>query len=343
MSETESAPCAPEDVAVVVPVLNEAGAIEACLRSLLESDDFARRTQVIVADGGSTDGTQQIVRDLAEHAFPNISLIDNPDRLQSAAVNRAAMDQPAPRKLLIRCDGHSVYPEGYVRRVAEALTARPEAASVATVMDATGNRGFQRAAAWVTDTPIGSGGSAHRGGRRSGWVDHGHHAGFRLDWFRRIGGYDPAFSHNEDAEYDYRLAQAGGRVWLESDIRLQYAMRPTLAALWRQYMNYGMGRARTRQKHEMRLKARQIAPALHVALTAFALLVSPVLPAALLYPAFYIAVLAVTSVVGAAKLRSTAGLWAGPALAAMHFAWGIGFLRQTLRRPPHRTATGAAT
>lgn len=77
-------------------------------------------------------------------------------------------------------------------RVAESLLAH-EAEALATVMDSLGETCFQRGAAWAMETRLGSGGSGHRGGRTSGWVDHGHHAGFRLETFREVGGYDTGF------------------------------------------------------------------------------------------------------------------------------------------------------
>jgi succinoglycan biosynthesis protein ExoA len=47
-----------------------------------------------------------------------------------------------------------------------------------------------------------------------GWrfVEHGRHALIRLDAFRAVGGYDATQSHNEDAEFDYRLTGNGGRI-----------------------------------------------------------------------------------------------------------------------------------
>jgi succinoglycan biosynthesis protein ExoA len=333
-------PPPPEEVLVAIPALDEAEAIGPCLRSLLEGDAYAARTTIVVADGGSTDGTQAVVRRLAAR-FPALRLMHNPGRLQSAGVNRVAEACAGPHhRVLVRCDGHAIYPPGYVARVAAALAARPEAASVATVMDATGGPGFARAAAWAVDTPLGSGGSAHRGGRRSGWVDHGHHAGFRLDWFRQIGGYDESFSHNEDAEFDHRLALAGGKVWLDSDIRLDYAMRPAPRALWRQYWNYGRGRSRTIVKHRTRPRLRQLAPALHTALIVPSLALAPLWPPALGYAAAYSGALAGASLWCAADRRETAGLWAGPALGVMHLAWGLGFLTGLARaaRPVSRAA-----
>ena len=35
-----------------------------------------------------------------------------------------------------------------------------------------------------------------------------------MDAFKAIGGYDDTFSHNEDAELDNRLTDAGFRIFL---------------------------------------------------------------------------------------------------------------------------------
>jgi succinoglycan biosynthesis protein ExoA len=319
----------PALVLVAVPALNEARNIRDCLASLL-ADPWMGQVPVVVADGGSTDTTREIVEEMAR-THPNIRLIDNPGRLQSAAVNLIAETCADPEaEVLLRCDAHATYPPGYVRQVATALLANPQAASLATPMDACGTGCFQRAVAWIVDTPLGSGGSAHRGGQRSQWVDHGHHAGFRLDWFRKVGGYDESFSHNEDAEYDHRLGLAGGKVWLDAGIRLDYRVRPTPRGLARQYWNYGRGRARNVLKHRMRPRLRQMIPVVNLSVLSLSLLLSPLLPALLLLPLAYLAVLALVSLAGAAKLGSACGLWAGVALGIMHNAWGAGFLRQAL-------------
>lgn len=328
------------EVLIVVPALNEAAAIEPCLRSLLTGDRRLALTSVIVADGGSTDGTQDIVTRL-QGEFPNLRLLDNPQRLQSAGINHAVATCALPHhRVLIRADAHAIYPPGYALRAADRLLGLGMA-SVVVPMDSQGDNGFSRAAAWIVDTPLGSGGSAHRGGKRSAEVDHGHHAAMDLDWFRRVGGYDASFSHNEDAELDHRLRAAGGRIWLEGDLRLDYQMRPSLRALARQYWNYGRGRARTVRKHRMRPRLRQMAPAVNLILllAGAALMMAGLLTGSgwllalgAVWPLLYGAVLLAASVAMAWRHRDLAGLWAGPALAAMHLPWGAGFLTGLLKR-----------
>src|SRR5206468_2430242 len=151
--------------------------------------------------------------------------------------------------------------------------------------DSMGETCLQRAIAWVSNSPIGTGGAAHRGGRRSGFVDHGHHAAFRMAAFRRVGGYDESFTHNEDAELDCRQLALGGRVYLDADIRIGYRPRQTLAALARQYYRYGAGRARTAQRHPGSLRLRQLAVPVHVAASLLAVAASAWWPVGLLWPA----------------------------------------------------------
>lgn len=318
----------PEDILVAIPTLNEAAHIETTLDTLMIDDPALARVRFVVADGGSADETRAIVARLAANR-PNLTLIDNPERLQSAAVNRAVAEMGAGRSILVRVDAHALYPPRFTLDVAASLRAH-EAASLAAPMDATGDGAFQRAVALITDTRLGAGGSAHRGGTISQWVDHGHHAGFDLDWFRRIGGYDATFSHNEDAEYDRRLTEAGGRIWLDASIRIGIYPRSTPRALFRQYWNYGRGRARTVTKHAMRPRLRQMIPVAHALALGLSAAAAGFTPAGLLYPALY-ACLCVGASLWAASRIGAAGLWAGFALAAMHSAWGAGFLTQLAR------------
>jgi len=313
----------PARVLVVIPTLNEEAHIEACIRSLLGPDRLNCAT--VVCDGGSTDRTQEIVMHLQE-SFPELKLLENEKRLQSAAVNHAVATHATPEtRYVIRCDAHSSYPENFIARVVQKLD-ETGAASVVTVMDSVGTTCFEKANAWAVDTPLGSGGAAHRGGATSGYVDHGHHAGFDIGWFRRIGGYDETFTHNEDAEYDHRLGLAGGKVYLDADIRIEYTPRGSLSALARQYHNYGKGRARTTLKHRMRPKIRQMVPVLALLGVIFGFALLPLTPWLALIPLSYLLLLACVSVAFAISKKSFCGFWTGPALATMHMSWGWGFL-----------------
>jgi succinoglycan biosynthesis protein ExoA len=316
------------DVLVAIPVLNEADHIETCVRSLMAGDGRLRSAEFVVVDGGSADATRRIVEDLRDE-FPNLRLLHNPKRLQSAAVNLAARECGSGRRILVRCDAHSIYPANYVMDVADSL-ARRDAVSVVVPMDAVGKSCFQRANAWIVDTPLGSGGSAHRGGRRSMFVDHGHHAGFDLKAFQAVGGYDETFSHNEDAELDARLRKAGGRIFLDAGIRLSYLPRADVASVARQYFNYGKGRARTLLKHRERPRLRQLVPPATLLACVLGFLVAPFSLWGLVLPGGYLAALALASIAVALKHRSACGLLAGLVSATIHMSWSVGLLMQLI-------------
>jgi succinoglycan biosynthesis protein ExoA len=310
---------------VVIPTLNEAAGIAAAVGSLTEDPPPEASVLLVVADGGSTDGTVELVRRLAA-ARDDLVLVHNPARIQSAAINLAARVYGQRADVLVRCDAHATYPRGYLRRLLRSLD-RTGADAVVVAMDSVAGRSCaQRAVAWVSDTPLGSGGAAHRGGLRSGFVDHGHHAAFRMASFRRCGGYDESFSHNEDAELDCRQQRLGGRIYLDADIRIAYQPRSGFAALAKQYFCYGRGRSRTVRRHPGSLRARQLALPVHLVACLAALALAAWWPPVLVWPLLYVLALALSSCGAAWRHRSACGLLCGPAAAVMHFSWAAGFL-----------------
>ncbi|MES0864706.1 glycosyltransferase [Ruegeria sp. SCPT10] len=324
-------------VLIVVPTLNEAAHIAAVIDGLV---GFMQRrlrcgalVRLVIADGGSTDGTLDIVRDRIA-ALPqfDIRLLNNPARIQSAAINAACARFGDGMDWLLRLDAHSSYPDDF----ADVLLKEAEKTGVASVvvsMNAVGTTPMQRIIALTQNTRLGNGGSAHRLAGTGRFVDHGHHALMRLDAFRSVGGYDESFSHNEDAELDLRLTQAGHRIWLTSRTKLTYFPRQSLASLFRQYLNFGRGRARTVLKHKLRPRPRQllmisVAPAVAMtALASFGMFFT--IPAALWGLACLIGGAAL-----AVNRRDPLALAAAPIAATMHLGWSIGFWRQVLLRPP---------
>ncbi|MDF0516828.1 glycosyltransferase family 2 protein [Bradyrhizobium yuanmingense] len=312
-------------IIVVIPTLNEERTIVAVIASLAREKARLTNLQIIVADGGSADRTVTLAKEQGE-IFPFVKVINNPKRLQSAAVNLVARQWRNEADVLVRCDAHAHYPERFVEQLLTTLI-NTGADSVVVPMDSIGRDCLEKAVAWVSDTPLGSGGSAHRGGKRSGLVDHGHHAAFRLSSFLDNGGYDETFSHNEDAEFDCRLNARGGKVFLDANIRLEYHPRSTFRSLARQYFNYGKGRSRTVRRHPHAMRLRQIVVPAHFVLTIVSLLVALIAGSwlALAWPLLYLAALTAMSLLLAFKHKSVCGLLAGSAAACMHFSWASGF------------------
>ncbi|MFN4059523.1 MAG: glycosyltransferase family 2 protein [Paracoccus hibiscisoli] len=317
-------------VLIVIPALNEARHIDGVLDF---ATGFARRAGglVVVVDGGSADGTPNIVRGRMS-ADPLIRLIDNPDRLQSAGVNLAVAQFGEGAEWLLRLDAHSAYPDDY-GDILLAEAQQTGADSVVVSMHAEGQGFLQTVIAEAQNSRLGNGGSAHRLAGGGAWVDHGHHALMRIAGFRAVGGYDGTFSHNEDAELDHRLTRAGHRIWLTGRTGLTYFPRAQLGLLIRQYYNFGRGRARNLRKNSLRPARRQAIVAMLAPAAALVVLA----PVSLLFAApvilWLLACLA-GGVMIAVQTGRPRGLLAGLVAGTMHMAWSAGFWRQWLTRSP---------
>jgi succinoglycan biosynthesis protein ExoA len=178
---------------------------------------------------------------------------------------------------------------------------------------------------------LGTGGAAHRHVGEARFVDHGHHALMSVEAFSLVGGYDPSFSHNEDAELDHRLRASGTGIWLEPAAAVGYQPRATASGLFRQYRNYGLGRAKTVAKHGLALRPRQLAPLLVLPIVLAAVLsfaVSFIVPQLLVLamPAALWALIALGygALLGLCQ-RNPCAMGAGVAAMIMHFAWSLGY------------------
>ena len=276
-----------------------------------------------------------------------VLFLHNEKRLQSAALNLAVQRFGAGSEFLIRVDAHCRYPERYCEILLEKQAATG-ADSVVVSLVAEGGTCFQRAAAAAQNSLLGNGGSAHRRTSSGRFVDHGHHALMRLTAYQSAGGYDETFSHNEDAELDMRLRAARFRIWLAGMAPIGYFPRRSPRALFRQYLGYGRGRARTLFKHRKRPKLRQSLP-LAVAPALLLVLLAP------LHPLFAAPAAAWASLCGAygfllgLRERDACAGISGVAAMIMHFGWSAGFLTEaaklaTAKRPRRSVpARGPAT
>lgn len=313
-------------VLIVIPTLNE----NAHIHSVLQTAECEAREldgTIVVADGGSTDHTRDIVEAFAA-SRENVFWLDNPRRYQSAAVNLAVEKYGERKDWLIRLDAHSAYPADFCATLVQEAKLR-NADSVVVSMFAQGRTPLQRVIAAAQNSRFGNGAAAHRNAADGRWIEHGHHALMRVSAFNSVGGYDPSFTHNEDAELDFRLQQAGFRIWLTAKTFVIYYPRRSVTGLIRQYANFGRGRRRNLSKHGQRPALRQAV----VALLAPAILLTIAMPLSPILAMPLVLWIVGCIIAGMAILRQTgqlANIFAGPIAGLMQLAWSVGFWRQTL-------------
>ena len=310
-------------VLIVIPCLNEAAYLEKLVGQLLATTQHLNR-KIVIVDGGSTDGTLSIARQLAaQHS--EVTYIHNIKRIQSAAVNLAVATFGDDFDYLIRIDAHSDYPENYCAALLFDAS-QTHAQSVVVSMDTIGKSRFQKALAAAQNSKLGNGGSAHRNTSKEGkWVEHGHHALMTISAFRSVGGYDETFSHNEDAELDYRLTKARHKIWLTAQTELTYYPRSTPKALFLQYFKFGHGRARTIFKHSIKPQPRQMAP-LVIAPALILFILSIIFGRILALPLLiWMLICLMYGLILAKRAKDIGLIPSGFAIMIMHMAWSLGF------------------
>lgn len=317
-------------VTIVMPALNEEKYIEDAIKSLLpRSKDLG--FELLVLDGGSTDKTVEIVENISAQDS-RVKIIHNPKRIQSAGINLGVSISDVRSRVFIRADCHANYPDNFVECCLKPFS-DPKIAAVVVPMFTQGISCFQRAVSAAQNSWLGNGGSAHRRKGISRLVEHGHHAAIRKDFFQKLNGYDENFTHNEDAELDARISNAGGLIWLAANVPITYFPRPNAIALARQYYRHGQGRAMTIMKHKHKPKLRQMAPLVVTMGNVIAICLAPFLAGlSLIGPISY--VLACTSVglYLSIKQKDRCSLLSGIAAMIMHAAWAIGFSKKMILR-----------
>lgn len=243
-------------VTVLLPVLNESANIREVLERLLRQSVSVG--QVVIADGGSTDATREVIAEtVGEDA--RFELIDNPGRLQSAGLNlglaRASGD------VILRLDGHSLIESDYVERCVSTLRCTGADVVGGRMSPLAGGDRWSPAVARAMQRWWGAGPADFHGRSSSGWSDTVYLGAFRREAILRAGGWSETVGVNEDYELNYRIRQAGGRVWYEADLRVGYVPRHSVRALGRQYFRYGRSKATMLRQHPGSLRPRQAVPA----------------------------------------------------------------------------------
>jgi hypothetical protein len=160
--------------------------------------------------------------------------------------------------------------------------------------------------------------------------------GFRREYLLKIGGFDESLHTNEDYELNTRIRQAGGKLWLDPNIQVQYYSRPNLRQLARQYVRYGWWKVEMLRRYPGSLRWRQALPPLFV-LALLALGITTLwIPAAgwllLTVLGTYAAALVLSGIDVALQAGQPTLLVGVPiVIMVMHLSWGSAFLVSVAR------------
>ncbi|MFN8009002.1 MAG: glycosyltransferase family 2 protein [Terriglobia bacterium] len=225
-------------VTVVIPIRNEERRIAECLESLIDQSYPHDRMEILLMDGHSVDQTRLVAKKFCER-YPFIRLMDNPKKIVPVALNLGI--HAASGEIIIRMDAHTYYDRDYVAKCVETLM-RFDAQNVGgPIQTLPGNETpIAKAIALATSHPFGVGNSKFRTESKAQYVDTVPFGAFRRSLFEEIGYFNEKLERNQDIEFNSRIIQAGGRIFLNPEIKSFYYNQSTLRGLWRHNFKNGL-------------------------------------------------------------------------------------------------------
>lgn len=242
-------------VSIVIPCLNEERYITQLLDSLAAQDYGPGGIEVLVADGGSTDRTRELVAAYPSR-FQRLELVDNPRRITVAGLNEG-MDA-ARGDCWIIIGAHSRVRTDFVSASVRALR-ETGAACVGGPIETVGEGTMGRAIAAAMSSPFGVGNAKFRYAESEGYVDTVPFGCYHRRVWEVVGRFDETVDGADEDSYNARLIEAGGKIWLDPAIRSSYFPRRTLKALAKQYREYGAAKG-TLMARGRPLQPRHFAP-----------------------------------------------------------------------------------
>jgi glycosyltransferase involved in cell wall biosynthesis len=328
-------------VSVVVPCRNEEKWLAICLESLVQNDYPKDRTEVLVVDGMSDDGTRLIVQRFADR-YPHVRIVDNVKKITPSALNLGITN--ARGSIIVRADAHAEFPPDYISSLVRlSLDTGGDCVGGVLLTCPANDSAMAQAIAIGLSHPMGVGDSYYRiGSSKLRWGEPPAFGCFRRDVFERFGMFDEQLARNQDDEFNSRIKKQGAKFVLFPKITCRYRARDSLGKLWRMLYQYGYFKPLVVRKLGKLMTARQVAPPTF----AFVVILSSIVAAAGLFFANVASLVAagvlalvmscylLALATAAARAVRRYGLRCGAAiflvLPAMHSAYGLGYLRGVL-------------
>ena len=320
----------PPRVSIIVPCYNEQETIRGLLDAIFHQSYPRASMEVVIADGLSEDGTRDAINEFQSvHSDLAVWVVENTARSIPSAINCAI--QASRGEFIIRMDAHSKPHPNYIERCLAALDSDlGENVGGIWQIEPGGASWIAQSIAVAAAHPLAVGDASYRIGTRASLVDTVPFGAFRRSLIDKVGPFDETLLSNEDYEFNARIRQSGGRVWLDPEIVTVYYARSTLRELARQYWRYGYWKYQMLRRYPDTLRWRQGLPPLFVAsLIVLALLIWWPLARFLLAMEFalYVTVLMLTGLLAAVRKHKIYLFIGLPlSIAVMHLAWGSGFL-----------------
>ena len=337
-------------ISVIMPVRDEAPILRDVMRSMLAQERRGFELEVLAVDGRSTDGSREILEEIAADE-PRLRVLDNPHQLTPHALNIGL--HGASGDYICICGSHTVYDDDYLAVCFEELLEHGAVGCSGRVRVEPANDSVNaRLVAWATSSPFASSGKSFRTAPE-GFADTIAYPLFRKDAVLALRGYNERLARNQDNDMNERLRAAGHRLYHTWKTGCSYRSQGGLRALMRYAYTNGFWNFVTLRENPRAMRLRHFMPMLFVLGTAAVLLATALVMAWDQSPNTWLELAAAATIglhlaVGfafaiptAIRVRHPAALLMPFYILAFHVSYGVGMVAALLRRarPPTTTST----
>ncbi|MEI6703690.1 MAG: glycosyltransferase [Deltaproteobacteria bacterium] len=241
------------DITIAVVTYNAAGCIKQCIESVLQQEYKNGLYELLVVDGCSNDGTQEIVKDYGSR----VRMVENAER--TIASNRNVALREAKYPYIAFTDSDCVVQSNWLEKLSinfeELLSQNNQIAGVGGGnIVGSGLSAFHEALSVAQNSFIGSLGSVQgtlyenvRAVDSLGCLN----VLYNRDLLLSIGGFDEDLKNMcEDTDINYRLRDNGYLLYYIPDATVIHNTRQNLSAWCNNMFEYGKGRAIIMLKHK---------------------------------------------------------------------------------------------
>lgn len=228
-------------VSLIFTVWNEEAALPALLRSLEAQD--RQPDEIVIADGGSTDGTVPLLRDFAaarQHSVmpaeagvqSHIVLLELPGA--NIAEGRNAAIRAATGDIVAVTDAGVTLPNYWLEELVRPFEDRPDVNMVSGYSRPDPRTRFEELLA-VTTLPLVS------EIREASYLASSRTVAFRRELWGKAAGYPEWLDYCEDVVFDFNCKAVGAHVVFQPAASVRFRPRPHLKAFFLQYYRYARG------------------------------------------------------------------------------------------------------
>ena len=254
------------EVSIIIPILNEEDHIEKCVESVVASTEGISKMELILVDGGSTDGTIEILNQLL-NKYPFISVFHNEQKMIGAGINIGVNNSSG--KYIVRLDAHAIFPDGYIETLLSAIKqADPDIVNIGGALTTFPSEKdvIANSIAIALSSRVGVGNSPFRVGKinESKFVSTVPFGIYRREVFEELGLFNENVPRSEDLEFSQRIINSGKKILMIPDISATYFSRGSISSFIKQQFDNGRCVTKEHRDNISFYKIRHIIPLLFV-------------------------------------------------------------------------------